>query len=130
MTAHACPARADCIVRCRLITRIWRGWTTHENAAVYQNLLLTEIFPGIASRNLDGYRGISLGRRDVGGEVEFVTIMWFDSIENIRAFAGQNYETAVVPPKARAVLSRFDETSAHFENVVDLLPAKLSAPPH
>ena len=103
-----------------MITRIWRGWTTHENASIYQNLLLNEVFPGIAARNLSGYRGISLGRRDLGGgEVEFVTIMWFDSIDDIRSFAGENYETAVVPPKARAVLSRFDPTSAHYETVVE-----------
>jgi heme-degrading monooxygenase HmoA len=101
-----------------MITRIWRGWTTRENAAAYQSLLLNEIFPAIASRNVAGYRGISLVRRDQDTEVEFVTIMWFDSIAAVRAFAGDNHETAVVPPKARAVLSRFDERSAHYETIV------------
>ena len=101
-----------------MITRIWRGWTTHENAPVYEQLLLTEIFPGIAARNVAGYQGISLCRRDLGNEVEFMTIMWFDSIESVKAFAGEDYETAVVPPKARAVLARFDERSAHYETVV------------
>lgn len=101
-----------------MITRIWRGWTTPENAAAYESLLLTEIFPGIAGRKIDGYRGISLARRDLGGEVEFVTLMWFDSLEAVRAFAGDGYEVAVVPPKARAVLSRFEERSAHYETVV------------
>lgn len=101
-----------------MITRIWRGWTTHENAPVYEQLLLTEIFPGIAARNVAGYQGISLCRRDLGNEVEFMTIMWFDSIAAVKAFAGEDYETAVVPPKARAVLARFDERSAHYETVV------------
>lgn len=101
-----------------MITRIWRGWTTHENAQVYQNLLLTEIFPGIAARNVQGYLGISLVHREVGDEIEFATIMWFDSIASVKAFAGDNYEVAVVPAKARAVLSRFDERSAHYETVV------------
>lgn len=101
-----------------MITRIWRGWTTPENAAAYQSLLLDEIFPGIASRNIAGYRGISLARREEEGEVEFVTIMWFDSIADVRAFAGDRYETAVVPAKARAVLSRFEERSAHYETIV------------
>ena len=101
-----------------MITRIWRGWTTPQNAAAYQSLLLNEIFPGIASRNLAGYRGISLVRRDEDNEVEFVTIMWFDSIGSVRAFAGDNCEIAVVPPRARAVLSRFDEHSAHYETIV------------
>jgi len=100
-----------------MITRIWRGWTTRENAAAYQDLLLREIFPGIAGRKIPGYRGISLARRDRSTEVEFVTTMWFDSIAAVRAFAGDNYEVAVVPPKARAVLSRFDERSAHYETV-------------
>lgn len=101
-----------------MITRIWRGWTTHENAPVYEQLLLTEIFPGIAARNVPGYQGISLCRRDLGNEVEFMTVMWFDSIAAVKAFAGEDYETAVVPPKARAVLARFDERSAHYETVV------------
>ena len=102
-----------------MITRIWRGWTTPGSAAAYQRLLLEEIFPGIASRQLAGYRGISLGRRETGNEVEFVTIMWFDSLDSVRAFAGDSYEVAVVPAKARALLSRFDERSAHYETVVD-----------
>lgn len=101
-----------------MITRIWRGWTTPDNAPAYQSLLLAEIFPGIEGRKVDGYRGISLARRDLGHEVEFVTIMWFDSLAAVRAFAGDNYEVAVVPPKARAVLARFDQQSAHYETVV------------
>ena len=110
-----------------MITRIWRGWTTPENASAYQTLLLDEIFPRIEGRKVEGYRGISLVKRDLGQEVEFVTIMWFDSIESVRAFAGNDYEVAVVPPKARAVLARFDERSAHYETVVGP-PA--SAAPH
>ena len=101
-----------------MITRIWHGWTTPANAPVYENLLLTEIFTGIAARKITGYRGISLCKRESGTEVEFVTIMWFDSLEAVRAFAGEKYEMAVVPPKARAVLSRFDPLSAHYETPV------------
>jgi antibiotic biosynthesis monooxygenase (ABM) superfamily enzyme len=101
-----------------MITRIWRGWTTPERATSYQSLLLDEIFPGIANRDIAGYRGISLVRRDDGSEVEFATIMWFDSLASVRGFAGDNYEIAVVPPKARAVLVRFDERSAHYETIV------------
>ena len=101
-----------------MITRIWRGWTSHANAPAYQSLLLDEIFPGIAQRGLSGYRGISLLRRDLGDEVEFATLMWFDSLECVRAFAGADYETAIVPPKARALLLRFDARSAHYETIV------------
>jgi heme-degrading monooxygenase HmoA len=77
-----------------------------------------EIFPGIANRGIRGYRGIHLLRRDVEDGVEFVTIMWFDFPEDVRAFAGQDYEVAVVPPKARQLLSRYDNRSAHYQVVV------------
>ena len=101
-----------------MITRIWHGWTTPENAPKYEHLLRTEIFTGIAERNLEGYRGISLGKRSIADEVEFVTIMWFDSLDAVRSFAGEDYAIAVVPAKARAVLKRFDPVSAHFETIV------------
>lgn len=108
-----------------MITRIWRGWTTLQNAPVYQDMLLTEIFPGIEARNVAGYRGISLVRRELDNEVEFMTIMWFDSLDAVKRFAGDHYETAVVPPKARVVLSRFDMLSAHYDTVA--LPAHFAA---
>ncbi|MFQ5946492.1 MAG: hypothetical protein ACE5NC_09645 [Anaerolineae bacterium] len=98
-----------------MIGRMWHGWTTSENADVYENLLKSEIFPGIASKNVQGYRGIQLFRRPVGEEIEFVTIMWFESWEAVKRFAGENYEYAYVPPRARAVLARFDERSQHYE---------------
>jgi len=98
-----------------MISRLWHGWTTRENADAYEALLRHEIFLGIRSRRLDGFRGIHLLRRDAGPEVEFVTIMWFDSLEAVRAFAGDDYEVAVVPPKARQLLSRFDAHSAHYQ---------------
>lgn len=100
-----------------MITRIWHGWTTPRNAAAYEHLLRTEIFEGILARRIDGFRGIDLLRRANGDEVEFVTIMWFDSLAAVRAFAGADYEVAVVPPAARALLNRFDARSAHYETV-------------
>jgi hypothetical protein len=98
-----------------MISRVWHGWTTLGNADAYETLLKSEIFTGIENRKIAGYRGIHLFRRNLVQEVEFVTIMWFDSIEAIRAFAGEDYEIAVVPPKARALLSRFDARSQHYE---------------
>jgi heme-degrading monooxygenase HmoA len=100
-----------------MIVRIWRGWTTRANAAAYEDLLRGEIFPGIAARGVAGYRGIELLRRDAAGESEFMTVMRFDSLRDVRAFAGQNYEAAVVPPKARALLARFDEQATHYTAV-------------
>jgi len=99
----------------KMISRIWHGWTRHENADAYERLLRSEIFTGIAKRSIKGYRGIHLLRRNIGEDVEFVTIMWFDSMEAVRAFAGEDYEGAVVPPKARRLLSKFDSRSAHYE---------------
>jgi heme-degrading monooxygenase HmoA len=100
-----------------MISRLWHGWTSRENADAYEKLLRAEIFSGIAKRSIQGYRGIHLLRRDVDDGVEFVTIMWFDSFDAVKAFAGENYEVAVVPPKARQLLSRFDSHSAHYQVV-------------
>jgi heme-degrading monooxygenase HmoA len=98
-----------------MIGRIWHGYTTPENADTYETLLKSEIFVGIHEREIPGFQEIQLFRRDMGDEVEFITIMWFDAIEAVKAFAGEDYEVAVVPPKARAVLKRFDARSQHYE---------------
>ena len=98
-----------------MISRIWHGWTTLDNADKYEALLKEEIFVGIQNRHIRGYRGIQLLRREVGEEMEFVTIMLFDSLDAVREFAGEDYEVAFVPDKAREVLSRFDERSQHYE---------------
>jgi antibiotic biosynthesis monooxygenase (ABM) superfamily enzyme len=99
----------------KMISRIWHGWTTPHNADEYEALLKEEIFVGILNRHIPGFRGIQLLRRQVGEETEFITIMTFDSLESIQEFAGQDYEQAVVPKKARAILSRFDQRSQHYE---------------
>ncbi len=98
-----------------MIARVWHGWTTPDNADVYETLLKTEIFPGISAKGVEGYRGIELLRRPLESEVEFVTIMRFDSWEAVKAFAGEDHETAYVPDKARRVLARFDYRSQHYE---------------
>ena len=98
-----------------MIARIWHGWTTPGNADRYERLLREEIFPGIAAKNVAGYRGIQLLRRELEGEVEFITVMWFESRDAVRQFAGEDYERAYVPAKARDVLSRYDERSQHYD---------------
>lgn len=98
-----------------MISRIWHGWTAPANAGAYESLLTQEIFVNIQNRHIDGYRGIQLLRRQLETEVEFVTIMSFDTLDAVRAFAGDDYEVAVIPPKARALLSRFDARSQHYE---------------
>ncbi|MHA1442477.1 MAG: antibiotic biosynthesis monooxygenase [Candidatus Heimdallarchaeota archaeon] len=98
-----------------MISRIWHGYTTHENADAYESLLKEEIFIGIEKKEIAGYQGINLLRRELEDEVEFITIMWFDSLDSVRAFAGEDYEIAVVPPNARKLLKRFDARSQHYE---------------
>jgi heme-degrading monooxygenase HmoA len=99
-----------------MIGRIWHGWTTSQNADKYESLLKEEIFSGIANKKVPGYKGIQLFRRPLADdEVEFVTIMWFDSWDAVRQFAGEDYERAYVPAAAREVLARFDERSRHYE---------------
>jgi heme-degrading monooxygenase HmoA len=98
-----------------MISRIWHGWTAPGNADAYEALLQTEIFHGIKERQIAGFRGIQLLRRELDDEVEFVTVMRFDSLDAVRAFAGEDYEVAVVPPRARALLARFDARSQHYE---------------
>ena len=97
-----------------MICRVWHGWTAPAQADAYERLLREEIFRGIASRGIAGYHGIQLLRRPVGNEVEFVTMMWFDDVGAVRAFAGEDYEVAVVPAKAQALLARYDARSAHY----------------
>ena len=98
-----------------MVGRIWHGWTKPENADKYERLLKEDIFPGIAAKNVAGYKSIQLFRRTLESEIEFITIMWFDSWDAVKEFAGEDYETAYVPPGAREVLERFDMRSQHYE---------------
>jgi antibiotic biosynthesis monooxygenase (ABM) superfamily enzyme len=101
-----------------VICRQWRGWTTADNAGAYERIVRGEVIPGIEARRIPGFRHLDLMKRDLGNEVEFQTLMWFDSLDAIRAFIGEDYSVSHVPAAARAVLERFDERAAHFE-VID-----------
>jgi antibiotic biosynthesis monooxygenase (ABM) superfamily enzyme len=98
-----------------MISRVWHGWTTIENADAYEQIVSHEVLPGIAARNIAGFRGAHLLRRQLGDEVEFTTIIWFDSIDNVQEFMGDDYEVAHVPPRAQAVLSRFEDRAQHYD---------------
>jgi hypothetical protein len=98
-----------------MISRVWHGWTTPRNAEAYESLLRTQVFPGIVSRRIKGFQRIELFRRAAGREVEFVTVMWFESLEAVKAFAGDSWEEGVVPPTARSLLTRFDPLSQHYD---------------
>jgi heme-degrading monooxygenase HmoA len=96
-----------------MIARIWHGYTAPEHAGAYEAMLKPELLPGISTKK--GYMGSYLLRRDVDAEVEFITIMLWDSIDSIRAAAGPDYETAIIPEERRKYLSRYDAKSAHYQ---------------
>ncbi len=97
------------------IKRIWHGWTTPGNADAYESIVQNEVFSSIEAKNISGYRGIELLRRDLDDEVEFITIMTFDSIQNVIDFQGHDYQRCYVPDVAQRVLKRWDRISAHFD---------------
>ncbi len=101
-----------------MIGRLWHGWTTRANAGAYEALLRSEVLPGIHHR-VPGYKGAYLFRRALGAEVEFVTLTLFESMDAVLAFAGKDFEKAVVPPKAKKLLARFDERSVHYETLLE-----------
>lgn len=96
-----------------MIARIWHGYTKLEHADAYESMLKPELLPGISK--VKGYRGSYLLRRNTGAEVEFITILLFDSLDSIRAITGPDYETAVIPEERRRFLSHYDAKSAHYE---------------
>lgn len=100
-----------------MIARVWRGWTTPEDADRYEELLRQDILPDIAERGGDGFRGGEVFRRPAGDEVAFMTLLRFAALEDVKRFAGENYRRAHVPDAARALLVRFEDEATHYEVV-------------
>jgi heme-degrading monooxygenase HmoA len=98
-----------------MIARVWHGYAKPEHADAYESMLKPELLPGLST--VKGYQSSYLLRRNVGDEIEFITIIMWDSLDSIRAIAGPDYETAVVPEERRKHLSRFDAKAAHYEIV-------------
>ena len=96
-----------------MIARVWHGYTTPAHADAYEAMLKPELLPGVSK--VEGYRGSYLLRRPLGSEVEFITVILWESIDAIKAVAGQDYETAVIPEERRQHLSRYDARAAHYE---------------
>lgn len=103
-----------------MIARIWHGWASGENADRYEALLRAEILPGI--HRIEGYGGAYLLRREADGEAEFITVTLWESLDAVRAFAGDDYEAAVVPAEARELLTRLEERSVHYEILAEPEP--------
>jgi len=98
-----------------MIARIWHGWTTPESADAYYQVLTEEVIPQIESYKMKGYRKIEVLRKEHAYETEFITIMYFDSLDLIKQFVGEDYEVAHVPEAAQKVLKRWDKRSQHYE---------------
>lgn len=96
-----------------MIARHWRGWTKRSDADAYESLLREKVLPGL--REIEGYRGGYVLRSDGAVESEFVVINFFGSMEAVKAFAGEEYATAVFEPEARALLSRIEPKADHYE---------------
>jgi antibiotic biosynthesis monooxygenase (ABM) superfamily enzyme len=92
-----------------MIARIWHGWTKPEDANAYEKMLRDEIFPSIAARKIEGYRGAELFVREDGDEVEFVTLLRFDSQDSVAEFAGPEASKPVIFPKAEALITRMEQ---------------------
>jgi heme-degrading monooxygenase HmoA len=98
-----------------MICRLWRGWTSPANADAYERVVTEQVIPGIEAMRIPGFRHIDLLRIDRGEEIEFATLMWFDALESVRAFMGEDYTASHVPAAARAALSRFDARASHYD---------------
>jgi heme-degrading monooxygenase HmoA len=98
-----------------MVARIWRGYTSLKDADAYEAFLKKDFMPSVERKKIPGYKKFQLLRRDEAGEVAFITIMWFEDLEKIKAFAGEDYEKAVVHPTAHALLKRYDDRSLHLE---------------
>jgi len=96
-----------------MIARLWRGWTSIENAEAYEKLLREQVLPGL--RQIDGYRGGYILRQESNDEVEFVVMNLFESLEAVRAFAGPDYTVPVFEPEARQLLSKVEPLARHYE---------------
>ena len=104
-----------------MVARIWHGLTTLENAGAYEKFLETEFMPAVENKNIPGYKKFQLLKREEPAGVSFITIMWFDTLEQVKAFAGEEYEKAVIHPTAIALLKEYDTSSQHFELIHELI---------
>lgn len=102
-----------------MICRFWRGWTTQSNADTYEKVLKDSIFKEIEERDIVGYERFQLFRNDKDDEVEFITIMYFKTLEGIKQFAGEDYTKAFLPEWERKLLSKFDERVEIIELKID-----------
>ncbi|WP_370479682.1 antibiotic biosynthesis monooxygenase [Tamlana flava] len=103
------------------IIRTWKGWTSHENGPIYEDMLVNEVFPALKKKGVDGLEKVSISIQHKKDEVEFFLILQFDCLESVKTFAGEDYKTAYIPDNAKRVLSRYDKTAQHFQLKKELI---------
>lgn len=96
-----------------MIVRQWRAWASYAGADQYEQHFREHVIPHL--RTIEGFVRADLLRRDNYGVIEFVAQTHFESLDAIRAFAGEQYSRAVVAPEAKEMLTRYDERCVHFE---------------
>ena len=96
------------------IIRTWKGWTTLENAPIYEDMLINEVFPTVKKKGVDGLEKVSISTLEKQDEVEFFLVLQFESLDAVKVFAGENYKKAYIPENAKQVLLRYDATAQHF----------------
>lgn len=97
------------------IIRTWKGWTTLENAPIYGDMLINDLFPALKNKGVKGLEKVNISVRDKKNEVEFFLILQFDSHHAVKVFAGENYELAYIPENAQRIMLRYDEIAQHYE---------------
>lgn len=100
-----------------MIARMWKGWTTKENAQKYEELFTGVVLPKV-TEGVSGHKGTNLLKLEADNEVEFTTIFWFESWEAVQRFAGEHFDQAVVPNEVRELMLRYEKTVRHHEVVL------------
>lgn len=103
------------------IIRTWKGYTSIENAPIYKEMLVNEVFPAVKKKGVDGLEKVSISVQNKSDEVEFFLVLQFESLNAVKTFAGENYEIAYIPDNAKEVLSRYDEKAEHYEFIEELV---------
>ena len=99
------------------IKRVWHGWTTKENADKYQDILQNQVIPGIEAKNIPGLQKFEILRMELEEEVEFMTVITFETLQDVIAFQGEDYQKSYIPDVAREVLKKWDPKTMHYDLV-------------
>lgn len=103
------------------IIRTWKGWTTHKNAPVYEKMLVEEVFSTVKKNGVKGLTNVSISKKVMSNEVEFFLMLQFNALDDVKEFAGEDYEKAYIPDNAKSVLLRYDKTAQHYEFIDELI---------